>query len=101
MKIEFYAPEGENIPTKLRLKVDDKIDVYYNRLPNGLAYRFSFFRFQSVDCFLADKIVSQIVQMMHEQSYDHGAYWEEIVREVAADEHEIRVTVDFRVRDAG
>ena len=28
MKIEFYIPKDEEIPTRLRLKVDDSIDVY-------------------------------------------------------------------------
>ena len=29
MKIEFYSA-GKQIPTELRLKVDDKFDVYYS-----------------------------------------------------------------------
>lgn len=42
MKIEFYIPKDEEIPTRLRLKVDDSIDVYYKKLSNVFAYTFEF-----------------------------------------------------------
>lgn len=98
MKIEFCIPKNESIPTNLRLKVDDKFDVCYERLSKSLAYRFSFYRFQGVDCFLADDIMDQIVRQMREQAYDLGACLEEISREFDADANEIGVTVFFKKR---
>ena len=45
MKIEFYIPKDEMIPTRLRVKVDETIDVYYKRLPNEFGFKFDFFKF--------------------------------------------------------
>lgn len=42
MKIEFYIPKNEKIPTSLRLDVDGK-RVIYNRVKDIFAYDFHFF----------------------------------------------------------
>lgn len=102
MKIKFYIPDNEIIPTVLRLKVDDSIDVYYERDAANFAYTFSFLPvIQTVNLETATAIVDEIVSKMISQSYDHGAQWRERgVRKIKNDEFELRITVYFRVRDS-
>ena len=80
MKIQFYIHEDEIIPTRFRVKIDGKYDVYYDKVPNEFAWDFTFWN-KSKDCYetLLDKIVSR----MCSQSEDHGASWSETKREVA------------------
>lgn len=100
MKIEFYIPKDEEIPTRLRLKVDDSIDVYYKKLSNVFAYTFEFF-VQNVNLEIATEIVDEIVSRMKSQSYDHGAQWRECgARDIVNDEYSLSITVYFRVRDS-
>ena len=100
MKIEFYIPKDEEIPTRLRLKVDDSIDVYYKKLSNVFAYTFEFF-VQNVNLEIATEIVDEIVSRMKSQSYDHGAQWRECgTRDIVNDEYGLSITVYFRVRDS-
>lgn len=100
MKIEFYIPKDEEIPTRLRLKVDDSIDVYYKKLSNVFAYTFEFF-VQNVNLEIATEIVDEIVSRMKSQSYDHGAQWRECgTRDIVNDEYSLSITVYFRVRDS-
>lgn len=100
MKIEFYIPKDEEIPTRLRLKVDDSIDVYYKKLSNVFAYTFDFF-VQNVNLEIATEIVDEIVSRMKSQSYDHGAQWRECgTRDIVNDEYSLSITVYFRVRDS-
>lgn len=102
MKIEFYIPKSETIPTRLRVKVDDEIDVYYGSLPEAFGFKFEFFKHQGVTLEMATAITDEIVRKMVSQSYDHGAQWRECgVREVVNDELDLSITVYFRVRDAG
>lgn len=103
MKIEFYIPSDEFIPSTLRLKVDDEIDVYYEKLQTDFGYRFTFFKFQQgVSMETATEIVNQIVARMVSQSYDHGSQWRESsVRHIVENDYELNITVFFRVRDAG
>ena len=99
-KIEFYIPKDEEIPTRLRLKVDDSIDVYYKKLSNVFAYTFEFF-VQNVNLEIATEIVDEIVSRMKSQSYDHGAQWRECgARDIVNDEYSLSITVYFRVRDS-
>lgn len=100
MKIEFYSA-GNQIPTVLRLKVDDKFDVYYNQLSDKFGYKFEFFKHQGVTIELASTITDEIVSRMIGQSYDHGAQWRECSRDVVDNDFNLSVTVFFRVRDAG
>lgn len=100
MKIDFYIPEGMTIPTDLRLKIDDSIDVYYKRSNDG--WRFELFKFQGVTLEMATQIVDEIFHKMVSQSYDHDVQWRECgVREIVNDEYELSITVFYRVRDAG
>lgn len=100
MKIEFYIPRKQSIPTQLRLKVDETIDVYYDRVNDG--WKFRFFKLQSVTLEMATQIVDEIFRKMESQSYDHGVQWRERgVREIVNDEFELSITVFYRVRDAG
>lgn len=102
MKIYFYIPKDETIPTQLRVKVDGTIDVYYNRLPDAFGFEFRFFKHQGVTLEMAKEITDEIVSRMIFQSYDHGAQWRECcVREIVNDEWDLSITVFFRVRDAG
>lgn len=102
MKIEFYIPNDEFIPSTLRLKVDDVIDVYYEKLKTDFGYKFTFFKFQQCSRELTTEIVNQIVERMVSQSYDHGSQWREIgIRQIFESDYELSITVFFRVRDAG
>lgn len=102
MKIEFYIPKDEVIPTRLRVKVNEAIDVYYKRLPDEFGLEFAFFKHQGVTLEMATAITDEIVSRMISQSYDHGAQWRECgVREIVNDECDLNITVFFRVRDAG
>ena len=103
MKIEFYIPSDEFIPSTLRLKVDDEIDVYYEKLQTDFGYRFTFLKFQQgVSRETATEIVNQIVDRMVSLSYDHGSQWRENgVRHIVENDYELNITVFFRVRDAG
>lgn len=102
MKIKFYIPKDQTIPTTLRVRVDDSIDVYYDHLPNEFGYKFEFFKHQGVTLEMATVITDAIVSRMISQSYDHGAQWRECgVREVVNDDWDLSITVFFRVRDAG
>lgn len=100
MKIEFYSV-GNQIPTVLRLKVDDKFDVYYNQLSDRFGYKFEFFKHQGVTIELASAITDEIVSRMIGQSYDHGAQWRECGRDVIDNDFNLSIAVFFRVRDAG
>ena len=100
MKIEFYS-EVKQIPTELRLKVDDKFDVYYSRLSDWIGYKFEFFKHQGVTAELANKITDEIVSRMIEQSYNHGVQWIECSRDVIDNDFNLSIAVFFRVRDAG
>lgn len=102
MKIEFYIPKDEKIPTQLRVKVDDKIDVYYDALPDTFGWSLKFFKHQGVTSEMVNAITDEIVHLMSWQSYDHGAYWKERgVREIKEEDYIFVVNVYFRVRDAG
>ena len=102
MKIEFYVPEYQVIPTQLRVKVNGSIDVYYARLPDAFGFKFDFFKSQGATLEVATAITDEIVSRMIWQSYDHGAQWRECgVREIVNDEWNLSITVFFRVRDAG
>lgn len=101
MEIKFYTPEYETIPTRLRLKVNERFDVYYERLGNTFGYRFEFFKHQGVTYEMATAFVDEIVSRMISQSYDYGAQWREYgVRDVVNDDYDLQITVFLRVRDA-
>ena len=98
MKIEFYIPKDEKIPTDLRLKVDG-IDVYYERIKGG----FRFYVYVDSDE-KALGIVKAITEQMifdHDES-QHGVSWCTVSMEVITDEWGFRRIVDwkYRVRDS-
>lgn len=102
MKIDFYIPKDETIPTQLRVKVNEQYDVYYKRLGNTFGYEFIFYKFQGVTNEMARAITDEIVLRMIDQSYDHGSSWRENnVREIVETDFQIIVKVYFGVRDAG
>lgn len=100
MKIEFYIPKSETIPTSLRLKADGK-EVKYNRVKDMFAYDFHFFRQTEEESL---EIAEEIARVMCYQSYDHGQEWR--VTDIAIMEQEERyavgviVRVKFRIRDS-
>ena len=106
MKIEFYISEDEMIPTQLKLKVNDKYQVNYSRVPGEFAYEFEMFGLPQNRKDIADEIIDNIVRKMINQSYDHGASWRETNREFIeefsyVDVSSYKYKVSFRVRDAG
>jgi hypothetical protein len=102
MKIDFYIPKDQTIPTELRVKVDDTIDVYYERATTDQGWTFKFFKHQGVTLEMAVAITDEIFSRMVSQSYDHGTQWRERgVREIVNDEWWLSITVFYYVRDAG
>ncbi len=102
MKIDFYIPENQTIPTQLRVKVDENIDVYYDRISDAFGWKFKFFKHQGVTLEKAIAITDELVSKMISQSYDHGAQWRECGnREIVDNEWDLYIKVFFRVRDAG
>lgn len=97
MNIRFYIPKDQIIPTNLRLKADN-VDVFYERLGDGLGYEFEVF---TTDTDLAKNIVDTIADLMCSQSYDHGAEWRVTYTKMIPQDYSIVVQVRFRVRDAG
>lgn len=105
MKIEFY--KTQKVPTRLRLLVDDKYLVDYEKtglyaLPGEFAWKFSFCS-EAKTCY--DKILDAIIRTMMEQSYDHGCSWRETKRIITNPDRKscssFDVVVCFRVRDGG
>lgn len=72
-KIEFYKIEREEIPTGLRLMVDDEIQISYEKMENAFGYHFSIHK--PIDLETATEIINEITKKMERQSYDHGAEW--------------------------
>ena len=106
MNIKFYIPNDEMIPTQLRLKVDDKYQVDYSRVPGEFAYEFEIYNMPQNNKGYADEIIDKIVGLMVSQSYDHGVSWRETGREFIeefsyCDVSSYKYKVSFRVRDAG
>ena len=100
MKIEFYIPKDEKIPTDLRLKVDG-IDVYYERIKGG----FRFYVYVDSDE-KALEVVKAITEQMifdHDES-QHGVLWRTISLAVVPQDERYRINtiVDwiYRVRDS-
>ena len=106
MKIEFYIPKHETIPTRLRLKVNDNYEVLYKRDPDDFAYEFEIYGMPQDNKAYADEIITSIVNTMINQSYDHGVYWRETERQFFGEfpycgKSSYRYIVSFRIRDAG
>lgn len=70
--IEFYIPEDQIIPTKLRLK-KDKVHIYYERLNDKFGYEFELYEIDDKE--QGENIVEEIANMMCSQSYNHGQEW--------------------------
>lgn len=99
MNIKFFVPSDQIIPTYLRL-IADGVHVFYNRLSDRFAYRFTVY---TTDENLAANIVEEVARRMCNQSYDHGVSWR--IENVALIPTESVVSLDyevvFRLRDAG
>lgn len=98
--IRFYIPEGETIPTDLRLYFGD-VYVVYLRIDRG-------FRFEILldDENEAMKIAEEIVQKMireHDES-QHGVSWRTVSLEVIPQEERYKIGTliewKYRVRDS-
>lgn len=105
-RIEFYIPEREIIPTKLRLIIEKDegkdITVYYERLEESFGYNFELYDITSED--EAKEIISQIAEIMCNQSYDHGQEWRvENIEKLSCDINNFiskaEYNVLFRIRD--
>ena len=100
MKIEFYIPKDETIPTDLRLYVDDEY-VHYERIQGG--FRFVISTDDESD---AMKIAMAIIEKMimeHDES-EHGVRWQTVSIEIVPQDERYRVNTiidwKYRVRDS-
>ena len=100
MKIEFYVPKGETIPTDLRLKVDGN-QIEYKRVKNG-------FLFETLidDEEKALEIVREIVKQIkreHDEP-EHGISWRTVSLSVVPQEERYKIGTwvrwEYRVRDS-
>ena len=99
--IKFYNPEGETIPTDLRLSVGN-VYVKYYRIDAG--FRFEVYLEDEAE---ALKIAEQIVERMiadHDESY-HGVTWCTVSLTVVPQEerrYKVGTIIDwkYRVRDS-
>lgn len=98
--IRFYIPEGESIPTDLRLYVGD-VYVEYHRIDAGFR-----FEIDLEDEAEAWKVAEQIVERMiaeHDEA-QHGVTWRTLSLEVVPQEerYKIGTIIDwkYRVRDS-
>lgn len=100
MKIEFYIPKDQTIPTNLRLKIDDKYDVHYQRGTPDFSWIFEFYGPNVEEKYI--DLLNEIVKTMEYQSYDHGAEWIETKRTIFPfDKYSPpKVKVHFRIRDS-
>lgn len=101
-KIEFYIPESETIPTKLRLKKDN-IQIIYEKFTDDFAYEFNIYELNSEQ--EGKELVEEIANQMCLQSYDHGQEWK--VANIEMKECEINNfikhgtwIVKFRIKDS-
>ena len=92
--IEFYCPEDEIIPTRMRLMVDDKIVVHYYR--ESGSYVFQFYNVESFD--QVKDIAKRIAKIIELQS-DDG--YTRLVMENMEPIDPTSIKVEFRLRDAG
>lgn len=102
MKIDFYIPKSEKIPTDLRLYADGHY-VRYRRLDDCFGYDFMFCNDETAD--EAVSLTKGIASVICDQSYDHGAQWRVVSISVLEQDDRYKigeiVRVIFRVRDAG
>lgn len=101
---KFYIPKNETIPTKLEVR-SDSYAVQYWRLNDCFGYGFSVMKL-TTDAWITEEderaVVEEIVSIMRNQSYDHGAEWR-VVSTERVDEGRYLPwwCVKLRVRDAG
>lgn len=105
--IQPYIPEGESIPTRLRLIVEKDegpdIRIDYIRLSPGFSYEFSLYNVNSED--EANEIINQIANEMCNQSYDHGQEWRTdkiklLRKEINNFIQVVEYEVSFRIKDS-
>lgn len=86
------------VPIDMRVKVDDRWEVSYERCKDEFAFEFKVF--PKNDAYMA---VEEIVSAMEVQSYDHGAEWRRISIEDLnkSDEDDMYrfFKAKFRIRD--
>ena len=92
--IEFYVPGDEIVPTRLRLRVDDKYVEYEHEIP--LCYVFRFFAEWTYE--EAEEATKRIAKVMEQQSDDGYSRWELTQIEPCG---MTSFRAKFRVRDAG
>ncbi len=104
MNIRFNIPKNEIIPTKLRVIIDDdqRKEIIYTPVQGRFAYDFHAVCIDDVNEVF--DIVNKIVDIMCSQSYDHGAEWREVSKEVIPQKERYKsgtiVRVTFRIKDS-
>lgn len=72
-KFEFCIPEGISIPTDLKVKKGKIIVNYHRDCDDSMTWHFTVYNAGSSS--EADNIIHEIIQLMCDQSFDHGAEW--------------------------
>ena len=98
--IKFYIPEDLTIPTDLRIKIDDNIDIYYKRIDSGFEFRVYDVNSDEE----AMEIVREITDSMkreHDES-QHGVSWRTVSMELVRSDWDFYKIVvwKYRVRDS-
>lgn len=98
--IKFYIPKDLTIPTDLRVKVNDNIDIYYKRIDGG-------FEFRVYDVNSDEEVmeivreITDIMKREHDES-QHGVSWRTVSLELVRSDWDFYKTViwKYRVRDS-
>ena len=87
-----------DVPTDLGVRVNGIHNVYYKKLEECFGYEFRVFPKEN-----AEDAIEEVVSMMENQSFDHGASWRRVsLEEVYKEDTSYRFfVVKFRIRDAG
>ena len=101
-KIEFYIPEDQKIPTRLRLKKGNT-HIYYERLTDNFGYEFELYNLDSQE--QGEEIVREAATIMCNQSYNHGQEWRMVSIECIVFNDNSwgksgRWEVEFRIKDS-
>ena len=97
-KYKFYIPEGILVPTDLRLKKDNVTIVYRRDKEDSLTWHFDLYNVSNME--EAESIIHELISMMSDQSFDHGAEWRLVSCDlVVSSSIYVSYLVKFRIKD--
>ena len=92
----------KKLKTCLSVKIDD-IEIQYGSIPSGVIDGWDgiVYYFKTYDDKSHEKVVTQMIEQLESQSYDHGSEWRETKVEAVVWNEYCQITlVSFRVKDS-